>query len=387
MSALSPFRIYKLLFPSYPALPAIQASRAEDSATTPAEGEESRPLRIGILGAAAIAPAAVVHPARMIPDKATIIAVAARDPKRAAAFAKKYDIAKIHNTYDELIADEEVDAIYIPLPNGLHYEWTIKCIDKKKPVLLEKPSCSNAEQTKKLFDYAKDKGVLVMEAFHWYFYPAAQYVKDVVSNKEEFGEIVEFEGNLCTNKMFNDDDIRFNYSLAGGSLMDMGCYPISWMRYFVGEEPIAAKKIELEVFPKDAKVDGHAVVEYSFASSERRKAIVRCGLRTPFTTLFKIGLLPLAVIRSEKKTLIYSVPPKPHIFHNISITDNETGQIKNTSCFEEGKEEWTTYMYQLVAFVDAVRGKENKFYSNEDSVLNSQAIDMAYTAIGLPLRM
>ncbi|KAK9493434.1 hypothetical protein V1508DRAFT_439026 [Lipomyces doorenjongii] len=127
--------------------------------------------------------------------------------------------------------------------------WSLPLPLKGKPVLLEK-----------LFAIANEKGVLVVEAFHWWFHPAAKLVKDIVGNKEKFGEVEKFEGSLCVNHFFKDDDIRFKFSLAGGSLMDMGCYPISWMRYYLGENPTKAKSVELEVYQKDAKIDGFSLV-------------------------------------------------------------------------------------------------------------------------------
>ncbi|KAK9389638.1 hypothetical protein V1515DRAFT_577971 [Lipomyces mesembrius] len=150
----------------------------------------------------------------------------------------------------------------------------------------------------------------------------------------------------------------------------MGCYPISWMRYYLGENPTTAKSLELEVYPKDAKIDGFASVEYSSASSDKKKGIVHCGMKTPLSTLWRIGFIPKMIITSSKKDL-----------------DIATGKIENRSCFEDGKETWSTYAFQLEAFADAVKGgKSIPLFSNKDSVDNMKAVDMAYLAVGLPLR-
>src|SRR5215468_471852 len=103
------------------------------------------PLRIGILGAARIAPMALIRPARAVPE-AAIVAVAARDPARARAFAAKHGIGRVADTYDALLADPEIDAIYNPLPNGLHAQWSIKAMEAGKHVLCEKPLASNADE-------------------------------------------------------------------------------------------------------------------------------------------------------------------------------------------------------------------------------------------------
>ncbi|KAK9467796.1 hypothetical protein V1512DRAFT_119578 [Lipomyces arxii] len=372
--AFSLSRLYNLAIGKYPNI------------TQKGEGSPP-PLRIGILGAAAIAPRAVIYPAKMMPDKVEIYSVAARDPGRAKVFARKYSIEHTHDTYQELISDPNVDAIYIPLPNGLHYEWTMLCIEHGKPVLLEKPSSSNAEQTEKIFAAAKKNNVLVVEAFHWFYHPAFKFVKDIVSNVEEFGEIEQCESAFCITK-FDRTDIRFNFALAGGSLMDVGCYPIAWIRYLIGEDPIAARSLQLTTSPDDDKIDTFASVEFSFASSNKKKAVVSCGLQTPLATMFKLGFIPQIVVTSRKKTLVFAMPNIPHLYHNISIRDLSTRKVQNQTCFEKGKEHWTTYAYQLEAFADAVKGlKSAHMYSGEDSVSNMKAIDLTYEALGLPSRV
>ncbi|KAI3482973.1 hypothetical protein L1887_54093 [Cichorium endivia] len=136
-----------------------------------AAGSSAGPLRLGILGAANIAPPAVIIPARSHPD-VIVSAVAARSKDKATAYAKKHGIPHVFDSYDQLINDPGIDVIYNPLPNGLHYEWTLKCIAAKKHVLLEKPSTANEADTKKLFEEAKKANVLVLEAFHYRFHPA-----------------------------------------------------------------------------------------------------------------------------------------------------------------------------------------------------------------------
>ncbi len=109
----------------------------------------SGPLRIGTLGAARIAPAAIVKPAREV-DEAELTAVAARDPAKAAKFAKKHDIPRVHETYEALLADDQIDAVYNPLPNGLHGVWTRRALDAGKHVLCEKPLTANADEAEEV---------------------------------------------------------------------------------------------------------------------------------------------------------------------------------------------------------------------------------------------
>src|SRR4051812_5815794 len=120
------------------------------------------PLRIGILGAARIAPMALVRPARDVPD-ASVDAVAARDPARAQAFAKKHGIPRALGSYDELIADPSIDAVYNPLPNSHHAAWTIRALEAGKHVLCEKPLAANADEAQRMADAARASGRVLFE--------------------------------------------------------------------------------------------------------------------------------------------------------------------------------------------------------------------------------
>src|SRR3954447_2607033 len=138
-------------------------------------------LRFGVLGAARIAPPALVRPAARVPG-ATVSAIAARDPQRARAFADKHGIATVHTSYDDLIADPDIDAVYNPLPNGLHAEWTLRALAAGKHVLCEKPFASNEDEARKVADAAEASGLVVMEAFHYRYHALAQKMLEAVQS-------------------------------------------------------------------------------------------------------------------------------------------------------------------------------------------------------------
>ena len=138
-----------------------------------------RPLRIGILGAARIAPMALCRPAREV-EGVEVVAIAARDAARAQQFAAKHGIAKVHASYDALLADDAIDAIYNPLPNGLHAEWTIRALEAGKHVLCEKPIASNAAEAAQMAEAAERTGRVLMEAFHWRYHRLAALMREVV---------------------------------------------------------------------------------------------------------------------------------------------------------------------------------------------------------------
>src|SRR5262249_47821861 len=145
--------------------------RWEDSPSSPLLGGTAMsPLRIGVLGAARIVPMALIKPARQVPD-VEVTAIAARDRARAEKFAAEHGIGTVHDSYDALLADDRLDAIYVPLPNGLHAPWTLRALEAGRHVLCEKPFTANAEEARQVADAAARTGRTVMEAFHYRYHP------------------------------------------------------------------------------------------------------------------------------------------------------------------------------------------------------------------------
>jgi predicted dehydrogenase len=156
-------------------------------------------VRFGTLGAARITPNALIKPAREIPV-AEVVAVAARDPARAANFARRHGIPKVHATYEDVIADPEVDAVYNPLPNGLHAEWTLNALAAGKHVLCEKPFTANAAEAERVAAAADGSGLVVMEALHYRYHPLAQRMHDVVAGGE-LGALQQRDRNAVAGQL------------------------------------------------------------------------------------------------------------------------------------------------------------------------------------------
>jgi predicted dehydrogenase len=196
---------------------------------------QSEPLlRIGTLCAAKITPLALLRPAQEIPGVA-VTAIAARDPRRGQKFAARYGIPNLYNSYQALLDSPEVDAVYIPLPNSLHCEWTLRALAACKHVLCEKPLAANAEQASQMAAAANSARLILTEAFHYRYHPLAPRMKEIVSSGQ-LGQIQHLEAHLNTN-VFNPWDIRFNFQLGGGALMDTGSYTVNLLRFLAGAEP------------------------------------------------------------------------------------------------------------------------------------------------------
>lgn len=175
-------------------------------------------LRVGILGAARIAERAVVIPARA--NGAQVVAVAARELTRAQAYAGRHGIPRAYGSYAELLADPDIDLVYNPSPNSEHVRWTLAALRAGKHVLSEKPFASNAAQARLVAAETGDR--LVFEGFHHRYHPAHRRLMELVGT----GAIGEVTGLQVNMKFDCDDlgDIRWSWPLAGGSLMDLGCY-------------------------------------------------------------------------------------------------------------------------------------------------------------------
>src|ERR1022692_2086803 len=187
---------------------------------------------MGTLGTSRITEAALLEPATNVHD-VTVTAVAARDKSRAEAFALGHAIPAAYGSYDELLADTDIDAVYNPLPNSQHGPWTLKGIAAGKHVLCEKPFASNAEQAEQVVAAASAAGLVVMEAMHYRYHPLIQRLRELVT---ELGPVQHLQ--CWTSFVITDpDDIRYDYDLAGGALMDGGCYAVDCLRLLGGGEP------------------------------------------------------------------------------------------------------------------------------------------------------
>jgi predicted dehydrogenase len=320
-------------------------------------------LRIGILGAARIAPNAVIKPARDNAEVA-VTAVAARDEDKARRYAAKHGIPTVHGSYDELLADPDVDAVYNPLPNGLHGRWTIAALEAGKHVLCEKPFTANAEEAEAVAAVAAaHPDRVVMEAFHWRYHPMTERALEIIGSGE-LGEVRHIATWMCV-PLLKPSDIRWQLGLAGGSVMDVGCYAIHQLRTYAGAEP--------EVISARAKlwkpgVDRWLGAELRFADG--RTGSIRAAMAS--TRVLALG----ARIVGTKGELRVRNPTLPSLF----------GRLKWPGHSEGPGSRRMTYAFQLDAFAGAVNRGEPIPTGVEDSVATMRVIDACYRAAGLQPR-
>ncbi len=326
-------------------------------------------LRIGVLGAARISKDALFVPAGDT-DGVVVAAIAARSRSRAARQAKKFKIATVHKSYDALLHDPDIDAIYNPLPTSLHHPWTIAALAAGKHVLCEKPFASNAALAQQMVDagaraYERD-GLILMEAFHWRYHPFAYRLAQIIESGV-IGTMNRFDAEFSV-PINPSDDVRHAYELSGGALMDLGCYPVQWVRFASGEEP---RVVEASMQQGRPNVDVKTVIELAFpggATGTIRTAMTEDAERTNW----------LKVIGTDGEIDAQN-PLAPHHGNKITVSVNGEQTIEQV----EGK---SSYHYQLEAFRDAIRLGTSFPTGGADSVATMTVIDAAYVAAGLTPR-
>ena len=325
---------------------------------------EQRPLRFGILGAARIAPDALIKAAQNVPD-AVVAAVAARDPKRAREFADAHGIPRVVATYDDLINDPELDVIYNPLPNSLHCEWTIAALHAGKHVLCEKPLASNAAEAERMAKAARESGKILGEAFHYRYHPLADRIRGLMSDGT-LGRLAQVEGLFSVP--IPETNIRFDWGLAGGATMDLGCYPLHMIHYFSGLMP-RVLRAKAETGPKYIDISMDVDLELAGGATAR----MSCAMKkdSPLMASFRA--------RGDRGELHVINPIAPQRGHQLTV---------KTSAGEKSESVPgdTTFTYQLRAFVGAVRGAATFPTDGAQGVVNMRIIDDVYRAAGLPPR-
>ena len=322
-------------------------------------------MRIGILGAARIAPLAIVNPAREN-DEVIVCAIAARDESRAQAFAVKHGIARVHDSYESLLADPDLDAVYIPLPNGLHGRWIRNALNSGKHVLCEKPFTANAAEASEIAQLAAKSDRVVMEAFHYRYHPLTLAIEEVLSSGE-LGRLERVEAALCF-PLPKFSDIRYDFSLAGGATMDAGSYAVHMARTFGGSTPeVVSARAKL----RGPEVDRAMTAELRFADGHTGQ--IDCSMWSS-----KLLQMNARVIGEHGELRVLN-PVTPQLFHRLSVRSSGDHRVMRFP-------RRASYAYQLDAFVASVlRGAPVKT-SPDDSVENMSVIDSIYQAAGLPIR-
>jgi predicted dehydrogenase len=238
-------------------------------------------FRWGILGAARIARTQFI-PGLRASETGTPLAIASRSLERARGMAAEFGIPRAYGSYHELLEDPDVDGVYIGLPNSLHAEWSIRAAQAGKHVLCEKPLARTSAAAEDVAEACRAAGVVVMEAFMWRHHPQHARVAELI-RQGAIGDVRMLRGSFSFT-LGTGPNVRLDPALEGGSLMDIGCYPVNVARWVFGSEPVACAGVQV--------VDARYGVDTSFAGSLRfegeRLALIDSSFQLPGTQRYEV---------------------------------------------------------------------------------------------------
>lgn len=322
-------------------------------------------LKFGTLGAARITPPALVQPCADEP-RATISVIGARSRVRAEEFATTHEIPNVVHDYSAVVSHGDVDAVYVPLPITSHKEWSIKALRAGKHVLCEKSFAANASEAREMAAVAEETGLVLMDAFHYRYHPLFCRAKEIYQSGI-LGKISEVSATFHV-PVTDTSDIRMNYETGGGVTMDIGCYPISWVRHIIGEEPLDVSATA-EIGPPDVDVFLTSQMTFSGGVKATTSGDMRASVK--FTAVIEVV--------GDKGTMTVNNPIAPQVGHSLELT---IGGETTSETFDRRP----TYSYQLDAFLDAVENGTALYTDAADAIKQMQVIDRCYESAGMKLR-
>ena len=316
-----------------------------------------RKIKWGVLGTAGIAKGQTI-PGMLLAENCELTAIAGRSMEKAMAYKNEFGFEKAYDSYEALLADPEIEAVYIPLPNELHCEWTVKAAKAKKHILCEKPLAPNPETIEEMIHAAEENGVVLMEAFAYLHSPFVQAVKAEIESGS-IGEVRYMESAFITSD-YDVSNIRMRKETFGGATYDLGCYSTTQILWMLGEEPV---KVQAVADFSEQGVDSITTVLMKFANGA--KATMTCGM----------------VLATEKDKRIdrFQIHGTKGCIKSTTQF-NECGELKYTLITDEGEVEKTVYAPHNYSLEVEQLGKciidgEKPHVSHEFTRMNARVLD------------
>ena len=309
-------------------------------------------LRIGLLGAARIAPNAVIVPAEARDDVA-ITAVAARDKTKAQAFAAAHAIPAVADDYDALLRRDDVDVVYVGLPVAGHAEWTIKALEAGKAVLCEKSFCMDASEARAMVAAAEKAGRPLIEAYHYRFHKVMRRAEAIIRSGE-LGRLTSARASFNVAIAYSPDEIRWRADQGGGALGDLGCYPLHALRTLIGAEPAVLSAHIVEQHGVDAS--DSARLGFDGFEAEMTCSMIPEGRNAALTIVGEKGQMEI----------VNYLAPQIGCRFTVAIG----GQTR-----EEPSDGPTTYAAQMEHLVEVMAGRTQPLTGGKDAILMMAALD------------
>ncbi len=337
--------------------------------------QPNKKIRWGVLGYARIAHELVI-PGILRSQNAVFHAIASRDPAKLVECRNKFNCPKLHNSYEALLCDPEVDAVYIPLPNSLHREWTIKAARHGKHVLCEKPIGLNAAECREMMAVCREHGVLLMEAFMYRYTDCTRKIIELLRSGE-LGEVT-FVHSSFRFLLTNMADVRLEHALGGGSLYDVGCYPLN----FTGMVADELDRIQ-------ACATGRAPTRALMPESFSVQCVKGHGVDMQFSALLKY---PSGLIASIHSGFNAQVQIEAQIVGTKGILQVPNAYLDgpdHLTIMVNNRVEKTLpllvrdrYQLEVEDFSDAILNKRQPHFSMEETLRNMELMDRLYAACG-----
>ena len=318
----------------------------------------------GVLGTAGIARGQTI-PGMLQAENCNLYAVAGRSKEKAQAFQKEFGFEKAYDSYDVLLSDPQVEAVYIPLPNELHYEWTMKAMQAGKHVLCEKPLAPTPEQVERLYAAAEEYGVVLMEAFAYLHSPYMQALKEDLANGV-IGDVLYLESTFITSD-YNIQNIRMRKETFGGSVYDLGCYCTTMALWLLGQEP---EKVQAIAEFSDQGIDTLTTTLLTFPNGT--KAQLTSGMILATDKDYRIDRLQIHGTKGSIRS---------------DVRFNQEGQLQYTVWTEAGETVKTVfapqnYRLEVEQLGRCIQDGEKIHVSKEFSLANSRLLQTILEKIG-----
>ena len=316
-------------------------------------------VRWGVLSTAGHARNTVI-PAIQAASNAEVVGVASRDKDRAGAFADRLGIPNAYGRYEDLLADPSIAAIYIPLPNHMHKPWSIRAAEAGKHVLCEKPIALNAQEAEEMVQVFADAGLKLAEAFQWRHHPQGLQLRDMVRGGA-IGEMKLIDAGFSF-MLTESGNVRWDPTMGGGALYDVGCYPISFTRFIAEAEPLA---VTAQIHWHRTGIDDLAVATMEFPGGVL--AHINCSIALPLRRYYEVAGTEGSIYSNHTYNPKGEIPVELVRFGPDRIAQERIALPQRNS-----------YVLMAEDFGRAVRGEAELLYPPEDAVKNMRVIDAIF---------
>lgn len=320
-------------------------------------------IRIGILGAARIAPIGIVQPVVKRSD-CEIVAVGCRSREKGLQFTIDNHLMAEVMDYAELCRHPDIDMVYIALPPSEHAKWACLAMENGKAVLCEKPAAMGTADAKRMAETSRRTGQLFMEGFHYYFHPAFKAFYNEALRLSASQMPLSFEGHFTASIPNKNGQLRYQPDLGGGALMDLGCYPLHAFRQILG--PLTPLSVEADI---QQGVDISLTAKLSGAKAQ---GVIHCDMKEDAPRVDYLRLFSGADDSIELESFV-----APYRGYSLRLIQN--GEFTETQI---GETEMTTYDYQLAHFMDVISG-QRPLLTVSDMLDQAETIEAIYQRVGL----